>query len=65
MVYVWALEQEDTTRRKFTEQDVLVPWCVPPSKEEQRKGKGMVVYNRYCHLFVKDELPALSQEIGG
>jgi transposase len=26
MLQAWALEQEDTSRRKFHEQNVLVPW---------------------------------------
>ena len=40
MIYVWALEQEDDSKRKFKEQDVLVPWCIPPTKEDKQAGKG-------------------------
>lgn len=56
LIYVWALEQEDDSKRKFKEQDVLVPWCIPPTKEDKQAGKGMVVHNRYCHLYMKGEL---------
>jgi SAM-dependent methyltransferase len=40
LIYVWALEQEDDSKRKFKEQDVLVPWCIPPTKEDKQAGKG-------------------------
>lgn len=46
-VYVWAFEQPENARRKFTKQDEMVSWL---SKED---GK---TYYRYYHLYKKDEL---------
>ena len=45
MIYVWAFEQPENSKRKFTSQDELVPF---KTKTE--------TYYRYYHLYVKDEL---------
>ena len=44
-ILVWSFEQEEDSKRKFQKQDELIPW----------KMKD-VIYYRYYHLFVKDEL---------
>lgn len=45
MIYVWAFEQPENSKRQFTSQDELVPF----------KTKTETHY-RYYHLYIKDEL---------
>jgi len=67
LAYAWAQEQD---KRKYTEQDVLIPWkksmnAATTSKraresgggaeQKEERGEGM----RYCHLFHEGELDAL------
>lgn len=71
LVYVWAKEQEETSKRKFQSQDVIVPWNLPPQyhedvpKEEAEAQQGgnnngkHVVVDRYCHVFAKGELETM------
>ena len=70
----WALEQGQESRRRFSEQDVLVPWhhldtqaeIVPtPAAQHGQKdaGRGSVLYRRYCHVFVRGELEELIAEL--
>ncbi|KAJ1881267.1 tRNA methyltransferase, has a role in tRNA modification [Coemansia sp. RSA 486] len=62
LVFAWAMEQKG--RRKFEQgvQDVLVPWVVPGSRQEN--GSEMV-YQRYYHLFKEGELSDLVDAVGG
>lgn len=90
LIYVWAFEQE----RKFTTQDVFVPWHLHDTYEKKEGGedepketikkevnieqntgfietaikdemKKSTIYHRYYHVFKKDELEELIQEIPG
>jgi len=55
----WALEQEDKSRRVFSQQDMMVPWQL-----QERFGDNNV-YLRYCHLYKKGELEELVFTIPG
>lgn len=44
-IYVWALEQPDNSRRKFTKQDTMVPY-------KTKNG----TFHRYYHLYRKGEI---------
>lgn len=46
LIYVWAFEQPESSKRKFTSQDEMVPF----------KNKDGSVYYRYYHLYTDDEL---------
>ena len=50
-ILVWAQEQTENKKRQFTEQDVMVSWTT--------KKQG--VYNRFYHVFCKEELEGLLQ----
>ncbi|KAJ2161165.1 tRNA methyltransferase, has a role in tRNA modification [Coemansia sp. RSA 552] len=62
LVFAWALEQSG--RRKFDPNtpDVLVPWVVPGSRD-QESGQDRV-YHRYYHLFRDGELTKLFEDTG-
>lgn len=66
LVYVWALEQ--TGKRQFTQQDVMVPWKLPNKYTHDSAQKELVetqvVYQRYYHMFVKGELDHLVASTG-
>tara|TARA_Y100000817_G_scaffold191960_1_gene149990 strand:- start:4989 stop:5606 length:618 start_codon:yes stop_codon:yes gene_type:complete len=53
LVLVWAFEQEDDSRRKFTIQDNFVDWR---DKQKNLLGK------RYYYVFQKNELESLVDE---
>ncbi|PIA17724.1 S-adenosyl-L-methionine-dependent methyltransferase, partial [Coemansia reversa NRRL 1564] len=66
LVFVWALEQRG--RRRFADdQDVLVPWVVPGSRNANDSNSGAQdqVFQRYYHLFREGELSELFSQIGG
>ena len=50
LVLVWALEQPEKSRRKFTKQDNMVSW---------KDKKGNLMGERYYYVFKKDELEGL------
>ena len=50
LILVWALEQPENSRRKFTKQDNMVPW---------KDKKGNLMGERYYYVFKKDELESL------
>ena len=52
-VLVWAFEQEPDSKRKFTTQDELVSWITNDNN----------IYYRYYHLFIKDELVEICNNI--
>lgn len=53
LVFVWAMEQQATSKRRFDDghQDVMVPW-----------RSGDQVYQRYYHVFKQGELESLVEE---
>lgn len=51
-ILVWAFEQEADSKRKFTTQDELVSWKTNDN-----------IYYRYYHLFIKDELTQICNNI--
>jgi tRNA (uracil-5-)-methyltransferase TRM9 len=55
LVYVWAMEQEKNSRRRFETQDEMVSWKTVEDGEPK-------TYERYYHLFVKGELDALCEQ---
>jgi alkylated DNA repair protein alkB family protein 8 len=74
LIYAWAFEQEQNSKRKFEHQDVFVPWELqeeqsvsesPESSSRIYDTRDGVVFNydstnyRYCHLYKKGELEDL------
>lgn len=75
LIYVWAIEQDELSKRKVVEnqeeapalgKDVVVPWVLSkelstksPAEEAHQKPQ---VYNRYYHMFAKGELSTLVEE---
>jgi tRNA (uracil-5-)-methyltransferase TRM9 len=63
LVYVWALEQENS-RRGWSEkddQDVMVPWVTRGSKKSDNGSQTQSTvrdktYHRYYHLYRKNEI---------
>ena len=53
LVLVWAFEQEEQSRRKFTTQENFVDW-----RDKQQKLLG----KRYYYVFQKNELESLVDE---
>ncbi|KAF8162893.1 hypothetical protein B0H34DRAFT_299099 [Crassisporium funariophilum] len=76
LIYVWAIEQDELSKRKvisdedpnpLSGKDVVVPWVL--SKELGVKGQSPVeggtkpqVFHRYYHMFAKGELSGLVKE---
>ena len=68
LIYVWAIEQDELSKRKVTEddkvddsgngKDVMVPWVLSKALGGERQG-DQEVFNRYYHMFAKGELAAL------
>jgi hypothetical protein len=53
----WALEQDESSKRKFGSQEVMVPWKlkgVGPDKQ-----RSVVELQRYCHVFRQGEVSEL------
>eukprot|EP00051_Salpingoeca_urceolata_P014997 m.191832 g.191832 ORF g.191832 m.191832 type:complete len:589 (-) comp18254_c3_seq4:39-1805(-) len=73
LVYAWALEQENDSRREFPQQDVLVPWHhMNPEQEKgaeqtvaSAQGDSPQVYYRYCHVYRRGELEELVHRLPG
>ena len=80
MVQTWAKEQEEGSKRQFDEQDVMVPWRLNTKFIERdaasRDGvmsapqhmvteRGMLTYQRYCHVYKEGELENLCRSIPG
>jgi len=73
LVYVWAIEQDQLSKRKviadeksppLTGQDVVVPWVLSKElsmkeKQPSEKNKEPQIFNRYYHMFAKGELSGL------
>ncbi|KAI8591970.1 S-adenosyl-L-methionine-dependent methyltransferase [Geranomyces variabilis] len=71
LIFVWAFEQESRSKRRFSEQDVFVPWKMPkaiygPASPQLNtavaEDGGDVVYQRYYHLFKEKELEQLVRQ---
>jgi alkylated DNA repair protein alkB family protein 8 len=71
-IQAWALEQEAHSKRQFAAQDVFVPFKVQPkflTKDAWDNGaevdptNGLVVFERYCHVYKKDELMNLVAKV--
>lgn len=72
LIYVWALEQQE---KKFNQQDNFVPWHLQTKWENNVKVETLgpniisdeqsnsIVYQRYYHVFKKDELEGLINQI--
>lgn len=75
LIYVWALEQENSRRgwSEGHEQDVMVPWVMKtPKKDRPAAGSGETVqangdrtFQRYYHLYRKGELEEDIMAAGG
>jgi tRNA (uracil-5-)-methyltransferase TRM9 len=74
LIYVWAIEQDEHSKRKVpsgealavTGVDVVVPWVLSKAlsetaESEQEKMKPQV-FDRYYHMFAKQELRGLVEE---
>jgi hypothetical protein len=73
LVYAWALEQENDSKRRFDQQDVMVPWNLQKTYVDEGGGKeaspctvdedrDSVVYQRYCHVYCEGELESLGKD---
>lgn len=74
MIQAWALEQEIDSKRKFNDQNVLVPWKLQSKfatgylgtrEEESEKmaadapAHQQLVFQRFCHVYCEGELEDL------
>ena len=61
-IQVWALEQPDKSKKKFTKQDNLIQWYLQRrfTKEKQKD----VILKRYYHVFKKGELEDICSKAG-
>ena len=50
-ILVWAFEQDTDSKRKFENQDSMIPW---------KDKSGSIIAWRYYHLFTKKELQNLA-----
>jgi tRNA (uracil-5-)-methyltransferase TRM9 len=76
LVYVWAIEQDELSKRKVIAdeepsplmgKDVVVPWVLSKElgirgKQPSDKDREPQIFNRYYHMFAKGELPGLVVE---
>ncbi|CAI5730477.1 unnamed protein product [Hyaloperonospora brassicae] len=78
LIVAWAFEQDENSKRRFDQQDVMVEWKLQQkyAKDEEDSGatashgqidheKRWVVYKRYCHLYRSGELEALVEQVPG
>ena len=67
LFYVWALEQKNSRRGwdEGHEQDVMVPWVM---RQKAENGSTLIeekTYERYYHLYRKEELEEDVERAGG
>ncbi|KAF8507326.1 hypothetical protein BU17DRAFT_57511 [Hysterangium stoloniferum] len=72
LVYVWAIEQDDLSKRILPSGDhvdpmrgldVFVPWVQSkPTSGKDDENENPHVYNRYYHMFASGELEALTRQ---
>ncbi|THU86437.1 S-adenosyl-L-methionine-dependent methyltransferase [Dendrothele bispora CBS 962.96] len=72
LIYVWAIEQDELSKREIPVedstvsekttmgQDVFVPWNL--NRQSTRSDNETQIFNRYYHMFAKGELIALVVE---
>mmetsp|Transcript_9814 Transcript_9814/g.36967 ORF Transcript_9814/g.36967 Transcript_9814/m.36967 type:complete len:224 (-) Transcript_9814:2315-2986(-) len=76
LITVWAFEQPPSSKRQFQKQDNMVPWhlqrrfsgrssTAAGTLDADRRECGSEVYQRFCHVFARDELPRLARTIEG
>lgn len=56
LISVWALEQDDSSKRQFEQQDVIVPW-------KSGSKENPTVFQRYCHVYKEGELSQLCLKV--
>ena len=66
LIYVWALEQQQSRRGwgERDEQDVMVPWVMKGASVSP-KDTGMTIFHRYYHLYRSGELERDISAAGG
>jgi len=68
LIYVWAIEQDELSKRKIPVddrlhesrlpgQDVFVPWNL--NRSNTKSDDESQIFNRYYHMFAKGELTTL------
>ncbi|KAG6821067.1 hypothetical protein H0H93_007226 [Arthromyces matolae] len=72
LIYVWAIEQDELSKRKVIEdddivsdgkgRDVVVPWVLSPQKSGGEHSAEPQIFSRYYHMFAKGELTGLVQD---
>lgn len=74
LIYVWAIEQDELSKRIVPQgepdvaklgRDVVVPWVLSRQnapKSLNSSGRDEEIYNRYYHMFAKGELTSLVTE---
>jgi alkylated DNA repair protein alkB family protein 8 len=77
LIVAWAFEQDERSKRRFEQQDVMVEWKLQQKyaqeEEDNESGshgrvdqeKRWVVYERYCHVYRGGELEALVEQVPG
>ncbi|CAI5738503.1 unnamed protein product [Peronospora farinosa] len=75
MIVAWAFEQDENSKRRFEQQDVMVEWKLQQkyAKDDEDIGteshgqidreKRWVVYERYCHVYRRGELESLMDQV--
>lgn len=63
LLCAWAQEQDESSRRRFASQDVLVPWRKSGGTHKPEDNQSSV--QRYCHVYRVGELEALFRAVGG
>lgn len=71
LIYVWAVEQDEQSKRKIptgdggtpsSGKDVVVPWVLSATTNKALETQEPQIFNRYYHMFGKDELRGLVEE---
>lgn len=68
MLSAWALEQGGESKRRFENQDVMVPWKTTKSAKKGEDGDGQDadgVVQRFCHVFREGELEEMVELMEG
>ncbi|DBA02863.1 TPA: LOW QUALITY PROTEIN: hypothetical protein N0F65_006653 [Lagenidium giganteum] len=73
-IVAWAFEQDESSKRQFDSQDVMVEWKLQekyaPAEQltthaKEDKARRWVVYQRYCHVYRQGELEELVAQVPG
>ncbi|UIZ26781.1 hypothetical protein KXD40_002252 [Peronospora effusa] len=77
LIVAWAFEQDENSKRRFEQQDVMVEWKLQQkyAKDDEDidteshgqidREKRWVVYERYCHVYRRGELESLVDQVPG